>query len=373
MTAIKPSVTFISLDTNLLKPETGNALKRHLEYAKNFSTLNIIVLTTDPNLTSIKFNQDNLHIFGINAISRWQYPANALAIINQINQQHLIDIISTQDPFITALIAIVAKIKYRFHLNIQVHNDYFGPIWRSLSTQNRIFYLLGLVLLRTADSIRVVSPEIKQSIMSFVGKTPVTVIPVLPAAEFISSNPKRQPIPDNIIAIGRLDPQKDFPTLIKAMALVVKSHPQTKLEIIGEGQERNKLLKLIKHNNLSDNITLSGNQTPAQLKVKLSKAALYVSSSLYEGTSIALQEAVVLGTPVVATQVSGTTSLIKQEESGLLVRISNAKQLSQAIIKMLDNPNQAEKMANIAKSNLISKYKNPDSPSWPTYLQSLTK
>jgi hypothetical protein len=40
---------------------------------------------------------------------------------------------------------------------------------------------------------------------------------------------------------------------------------------------------------------------------------------------------------------------------------------------MLDNPNQAEKMANIAKSNLISKYKNPDSPSWPTYLQSLTK
>ena len=98
------------------------------------------------------------------------------------------DLISAQDPFITGLIGLFAKVKYSIPLNIQLHNDFFtNPYWQSESLQNRLFFFLGPLVLRFADSVRAVSPRIAAHLHShLLPKIPCWIIPVPPDKKFLT-------------------------------------------------------------------------------------------------------------------------------------------------------------------------------------------
>lgn len=149
-----------------------------------------------------------------------------------------------------------------------------------------------------------------------------------------------------IVNVGRLEPQKDQETLIKAFAILHKKHPDYQLHIYGEGNERKKLESLIDNLNLSEYIILKGSTENIFESIKSAKA--FILTSKFEGMPNALIEAMCLGLPCISTKVSGATDLIIDNMNGKLVDIGNVNQIASAIISLIEDDEHSFTLGNNA-------------------------
>jgi glycosyltransferase involved in cell wall biosynthesis len=156
------------------------------------------------------------------------------------------------------------------------------------------------------------------------------------AGEPISHPWFQQGEPPVFLGAGRLTRQKDFPTLIRAFALVRKAIP-SRLVILGEGSDREALLNLAGSLGVREDVDLPGfvkNPYPF-----MAKASVFVLSSLWEGSPNVLTEAMALGTPVVATDCpSGPKEILRKGLYGPLVPMGNASAIAMAMKETLLNP-----------------------------------
>jgi glycosyltransferase involved in cell wall biosynthesis len=130
-------------------------------------------------------------------------------------------------------------------------------------------------------------------------------------------------------AVGRLEPQKRFDLLIEAFAGVRHAHPMAQLLIAGDGSQKQALQAQIEARRLGSCCSLLGHVDDVPL---LHHALdLFVQSSTYEGTPNAVLEAMALETPVVATDVGGTSELVGHGRDGLVVASGDAGALAAAM------------------------------------------
>ncbi len=157
-------------------------------------------------------------------------------------------------------------------------------------------------------------------------------------------SPREPPI---ILGVGRLTQQKDFPTLIKAFA-IVQQHYSARLVILGEGEKRSQLEALINQLGLEDKVSLPGFvENPFAY---MAKASSFVLSSAWEGFGNVLVEAMAVGTPVVATNCqSGPEEILAGGKYGHLVPVGNAENLAEAIVTTLGHPIPPELLQSRAK------------------------
>lgn len=139
-----------------------------------------------------------------------------------------------------------------------------------------------------------------------------------------------------LLGVGRFSRQKDFPTLLHAFAHVRVRRP-ARLVILGEGDERAALERLVHRLGLDDAVDLPG--FVANPYAWMARAQVFVLSSAWEGSPNALTEALHLGTPVVATDCrSGPRELLADGRYGPLVPVGDARALADAIEATLDEP-----------------------------------
>ena len=98
---------------------------------------------------------------------------------------------------------------------------------------------------------------------------------------------------------------------------------------------------------------LSRLRVPASL---LAVADLFVLPSLYEGLPLAILEAMAAGVPVVATDAGGTAEVVRDGETGVIVRAADAPALATAIGSMLSNRNRATRLAAAARALVTREY-----------------
>jgi glycosyltransferase involved in cell wall biosynthesis len=137
------------------------------------------------------------------------------------------------------------------------------------------------------------------------------------------------------IAVARLSAEKDFPTLLRAMALVVPRVPTLRLKIVGDGPERAALESLADELHLRNNIEFLGERR--DVPQLLTQAGFFVTSSLTEGISLTLLEAMAVGLPVVATSVGGNPEIVVDGETGRLAPAANPTALAAAIVAMCED------------------------------------
>ncbi len=142
--------------------------------------------------------------------------------------------------------------------------------------------------------------------------------------------------PPVILGVGRLEPQKDFTTLLEAFALLRQRHP-CRLMILGEGKLRRELTELAKRLNIQDSLRMPGFVTNPY--PYMAHASLFTLSSAWEGFGNVLAEALALGTPVVATDCpNGPSEILEQGRYGPLVPMKNPEALAEAMEKTLASP-----------------------------------
>jgi glycosyltransferase involved in cell wall biosynthesis len=145
-----------------------------------------------------------------------------------------------------------------------------------------------------------------------------------------------------ILGVGRLVPAKDFPTLLKAFAHIRAKRP-ARLVILGEGRERQALENLAVELGIASDFLLSGFVTNPY--AFMSRAAVFVLSSLLEGLPNALIEALACGCPVVSTNCrSGPQEILGNGDFGPLVPVGNDRALAEAIFHTLEHPPNAERL-----------------------------
>ena len=139
-----------------------------------------------------------------------------------------------------------------------------------------------------------------------------------------------------ILSAGRLVPQKDHPTLLRAFAEVVRSRP-ARLVVLGEGPDRERLTALARELGIADLADFPGFvDNPYSY---MSRAGVFALSSVTEGLPTALIEAMACGTPVVSTDCpSGPGEILEDGRWGRLVPVGDWQSLAKAIADTLDSP-----------------------------------
>jgi len=139
--------------------------------------------------------------------------------------------------------------------------------------------------------------------------------------------------PPVILGVGRLTPLKNFTTLIKAFALVRETY-ETRLLILGEGEERTTIETLIKKLRLVQHVSLPGfiiNPYPY-----MARAQVFVLSSKWEGLPTVLIEALFCGALIVSTDCpSGPREILRGGKYGQLVPVGDSVKMAKAIINAL--------------------------------------
>ena len=145
-----------------------------------------------------------------------------------------------------------------------------------------------------------------------------------------------------ILGVGRLVPAKDFPTLLKAFAHIRATRP-ARLVILGEGRERQILENLAIKLEIASDFSLPGFK--ANPYAYMSRATVFVLSSLLEGLPNALIEALACGCPVVSTNCrSGPQEILANGAFGSLVPVGDERALAKAILNTLEHPSNAERL-----------------------------
>jgi glycosyltransferase involved in cell wall biosynthesis len=141
-----------------------------------------------------------------------------------------------------------------------------------------------------------------------------------------------------LLTVGRLSYEKGYDILLHAFRFLIEEFSELRLTIIGDGPEKKNLVNLADMLGLTKNVNFTGWANDPANEMAVYKSFIYVSSSRYEGLPLSVAEAMALGFPVVATKVSGVTTLIRDRETGFLAKPDDPKDLASIIsIVLRDN------------------------------------
>jgi glycosyltransferase involved in cell wall biosynthesis len=185
-----------------------------------------------------------------------------------------------------------------------------------------------------AEKIIVPSPSVAQVARerSRVPQEQIAIVPNAIDVEQFRVTRTRGDGPPVVGFIGRLDPVKRLPDLLRA---VQELNGRVRLSVFGEGSERPRIVSEISRLNIKDYVTLHG--AVARPQEALGQIDLLVLPSMAEGFGLVLIEAMAAGVPVVATNVAGIRDVVVNGQTGILVPPGDPDELAVAIEKVLSN------------------------------------
>ena len=274
------------------------------------------------------------------------FDTSLIFAIRQYIKQNKIDVLHCHQytPWVYGVLAALGtktKVIFTEH----------GRFYPDSSTWKR--KLINPWLCRITDSITSISEATKQALVNF-ENIPVKRIEVIyngikpPIVEpnKISILKESLGISSETIVIGtiaRLDPIKNHRMMLNAFAQVLTSHPNTKLIIVGDGDERDNLQQQITTLGIQDNVIMTGYDPQPQHYLALMQ--IFLLTSFSEGTSMTLLEAMALGKPCIVTDVGGNPEVIINDGNGLVVKTNDADAFSQAINQLFTEQQTTEKMS----------------------------
>lgn len=188
-----------------------------------------------------------------------------------------------------------------------------------------------VVVCQTADAVRSFAAGIRRKSVVIPNPLEMDVEP------YTGEREKR------IVAVGRLNVQKNHRLLIRAFAAFAKTHGDYVLEIYGQGELEAELSALAVGLKIDGSVIFKG--FSAHVLTAIRAASIYVLSSDYEGISNSMLEAMALGVPVIATDcpIGGSRMYIRDGENGFLVPVGDVSALARAMERLADDPALGER------------------------------
>lgn len=279
-----------------------------------------------------------------------------------------LDIIHSQDPFSMGIFAEflsrLLKIKHvgTHHTMYEYYRNYLPLIIRpTLKQTQRMIRNWCLKL----DKVISPTENIKELLVSY--GVPDEHIVVIPTGIDISKFKKDiewdlrneyDILPEEkiLLFVGRLGPEKNIDFLIKIFHKVAYEEKNTKLVIIGDGVERNKLEELVIDLNMHDKVIFTGGQPREKVLDAYKQADLFIFASYTETQGLVVLESMAAGTPVVALGKMGVYDLLKHENAGgIMLTELNEDDFTHEILRVLRDNDLYKKLSqnaiNFVKEN----------------------
>lgn len=165
-----------------------------------------------------------------------------------------------------------------------------------------------------------------------------------------------------LLSVGRLTEKKGMDTLIKAFSRVVRQYPNATLTIVGDGEEKQKLRRMIKKRNLGGSVKLRGAMPHREVQRELANCHLFViacktaKNGNQEGIPNVLMEAMASGRPVISTYHAGIPELVEHEVTGYLVPEKSSGRLAKMIQHVLGRTDEWPAIAARARAKVESNH-----------------
>jgi len=314
----------------------------------------VVVFTSSDEGFSYSERVDGVNVYRLRALTKIYNVPIVPSLFNSILREEKPDIIHAhQYPvFFSDVSAIVSKLR---GIPLLLHVHVVAEPQSTFSSLVSSFYYktIGASPLRAAR--RIITPSFayqKMLVAMGVESEKIKVIPYCVDLErFHPGNngeefKKRYNCDESsvVLSVGRLNYQKGFPYLLKAISMVLKKVPNLKLVIVGEGEQLPYLKELSQSLGLSDAVIFTGALSPLEMPLAYAAADVFVLPSIFESFGIALIEAQAAGKPVLCTRVGGAPETLVEGKSGLVVEPKESSQLAEAIITLLFDRNLAKSM-----------------------------
>jgi glycosyltransferase involved in cell wall biosynthesis len=336
------------VEVDLVAGRAGGGMAVALE-----SEIRVFDLQSDRIMASVPRLVAYLRARNPEAIVAGMTHCTAAAVLARTIARQSTKIIATEHNTMSRIVANTSGLKYRWM-----------PLWSRWA-------------LKSSDAIVAVSAGVADDVSAQTGiprdrfrviYNPVITPALQSGAGASLDHPWFQPgQPPVILSVGRLDKQKDYPTLVRAFYRV-RLQRTARLVILGEGPDRSRIEQAIAGLGLTTDVSLPGSD-PNPYRFMRS-AAVFAFSSQWEGFGVALLEALALDVPVVSTNCPhGPAEILGHGKYGALVPPGDPEAMSQAILAALDNPIRADtsahlnqfKVENVALNylSLVSALENP--------------
>lgn len=350
----KLHVLSLSFDDSLFDKES-DVFKRHLFYSSLVKTYTVVIFTkSNKHYTHVKVG--NLELYSTNSVSRFLFLTDTLKVVSQISKCIKFDLVTTQDPFITGLTGVILKYLYKIPLNIQIHSEFFNSkYFREESIQNFIFYFLGFAVLHFADTVRARNLRIRYDIQNRFPhlKDKTFYVGARISDVFLKPLLKKKRDMDLLVSCGRLCKQKNYSLMFLAFKKSLEYNPRLRLEIIGDGEYKEKLLSLRQQLGLDNKIFFLGKKTPKEIKSIFDTAGLFLFTSNHEGWGLVCLEAVSRGVPVIMTDTGCAGQIVINNRTGYVSQIGNVVDFGNKISQAYHNYDRSLKMSVLGRGNVL--------------------
>ncbi|MEK7227316.1 MAG: glycosyltransferase [Patescibacteria group bacterium] len=351
-------VLMISSDRNVAT--LGSAVaERMKEYGKLVEELHIVLLSDRSHGLKRVQIAENVWVYPTNSLTSILRPLDAARVGKRtVFEKKFVrgKSIITADSMECGWAGMKIKKKWRLPLEIQVHTDLFSPYFSGF--QNAVRKFFARTVLENADSIRVVSEDLKSKILNLKSTANISVLPIYVDKEKIENVPikfdlhARYPWHFITLMVARLAPEKNISLAIKILALVRRQFPDTGLVVVGSGPEEKSLKALAKKMNLEGAVEFAGWQEEVASFYKTANALL--QTSLFEGYGLSLIEAGLSGLPVVTTPV-GIAQELEHGKDAYIYPADSPKLFAGGIMDLIENSQKRENLRFNMKKTLESK------------------
>lgn len=285
----------------------------------------------------------------------------------RIAREEDINVVSTQDPFVTGLVGYLVARRFGLPLSLQfVANAVDNPYWLREKRSYVLLNRLAHWLIRRADTYRVNSTDERDKLIRL-GVPPERVwnlASITDFSRFVQADGKavRQGWLDStssrhiVLAVARLVPQKDIATLLRAFAILVREIPDVLLLLVGSGPLEAALRRQAAGLGLQERVAFAGTVPYEQLPAYYAACDVLALSSVYEGNARVLAEAAAAAKAVVCTAVSGASDTILDGETGYIVPIGDHVAMAERLSRVLRHPETAREMGEGARRHVLALY-----------------
>jgi len=215
--------------------------------------------------------------------------------------------------------------------------------------ERRSVGMIGKWFSRSVSEYVCVSKELRKRMMSEIGISEEKISVIYNGIVPPESSKGRSRTGEEIVigSVGRLNRVKNYPLLIRAFDEIQRRYPQCRLEIVGGGKMENELEELVKRMSLSDKVRIHGYQL--DVSSFLRGFDIFALTSIYEGLSMSLLEAISIGLPCVVSDVGGNTEIIRNGINGFVFRSEDLHDLTGGLSEVIENLESRE-MENIRRN-----------------------
>jgi glycosyltransferase involved in cell wall biosynthesis len=159
-----------------------------------------------------------------------------------------------------------------------------------------------------------------------------------------------------ILTVGRLAEAKGLPLLLEAVAELIRRGIALHLDLVGDGPLRPVITRRAAELRITEALTLHGMQPADRVRDFYAQADVCVLASFLEGIPVVLMEAMALGTPVIATRVTGCPELVESSVNGFLCTPGDVKSLTEALEQLARDPELRRRFSRAGRVTVEEKY-----------------